>query len=105
MLPVITAFKQAHRLRDVVVVADAGMVSEANKRAIEAEGLWFILGARIPHLPHVVEAWQKAHPGEQIQDGLGLQARHATRDAGEVEARRQRLRVSPLRTWPTGKLR
>jgi hypothetical protein len=69
MLPVITAFKQAHGLRDVVVVADAGMVSEANKHAIEAEGLWFILGARIPHVPHVVEAWQKAHPEEQIPDG------------------------------------
>jgi hypothetical protein len=45
MLPTIRAFMAAHGLRDAVIVADAGMVSEANMRAIEAEGLWFILGA------------------------------------------------------------
>ena len=36
MLPVINAFKQAHQLRDVTVVADAGMISEANQIAIQA---------------------------------------------------------------------
>jgi hypothetical protein len=69
MLPVIKAFKDAHQLHDVIVVADAGMVSEANKKAIEAEGLWFILGARIPDEPYVVQAWRKEHEGEQIPDG------------------------------------
>ena len=34
MLPVINAFKAAHRLTDVTVVADAGMISEANQNAI-----------------------------------------------------------------------
>src|SRR6187551_2801922 len=38
MLPTIVAFMAAHQLRDVTVVADAGMVSDANKRAIEAAG-------------------------------------------------------------------
>src|SRR5215207_103759 len=69
MLPVIKAFKDAHRLHDVIVVADAGMVSEANKKAIEAEGLWFILGARIPDVPYVVQAWRDEHPEEQVPDG------------------------------------
>jgi hypothetical protein len=46
MLPTITVFMAAHGLTDVVVVADAGMVSEKKLRAIEAEGLWFILGAK-----------------------------------------------------------
>jgi transposase len=32
MLPVIQAFMTAHQLPDVTVVADAGMVSEANQR-------------------------------------------------------------------------
>jgi hypothetical protein len=31
MLPVINAFKTAHQLSDVTVVADAGMISEANQ--------------------------------------------------------------------------
>jgi transposase len=69
MLPVIEAFKTAHRLSDVTVVADAGMVSEANKKAIEAVGLWFILGAKIPEVPSVIRAWRKNHPDEPITEG------------------------------------
>jgi hypothetical protein len=69
MLPVIKAFMTAHRLTDVIVVADAGMVSEANKKAIEAEGLSFILGARIPEVPYVVQAWRREHEGQEISDG------------------------------------
>jgi hypothetical protein len=69
MLPVITAFMTAHDLPDVTVVADAGMVSEANQKAIEAAGLSFILGARIPSEPYVVKRWRREHPGEQIPDG------------------------------------
>jgi hypothetical protein len=69
MLPVLRAFLDAHHLSDVTVVADAGMVSEANKRAIEAAGLSFILGARVPDVPHVVAEWRDAHPDSQIPDG------------------------------------
>ena len=38
MLPVINAFKTAHHLTDVTVVADAGMISEANQKAIKPRG-------------------------------------------------------------------
>jgi hypothetical protein len=69
MLPVIEAFMAAHRLPDVTVVADAGMISEANQKAIEAAGLSFILGMRIPHVPYVVARWRREHPGEEIPDG------------------------------------
>jgi hypothetical protein len=69
MLPVIESFMAAHDLPDVTVVADAGMVSEANQKAIEAAGLSFILGARIPDVPYVVSRWRREHPGEQIGDG------------------------------------
>ena len=69
MLPVIESFMAAHGLPDVTVVADAGMVSEANQKAIEAAGLSFILGMRIPHVPYVVKQWRREHPGEQIPDG------------------------------------
>jgi hypothetical protein len=72
MLPVINAFKTAHQLRDVTVVADAGMISEANQVALHAAGLSYILGARIPHLPDVVREWRDKHPDEQIPDGLVL---------------------------------
>jgi hypothetical protein len=69
MLPVIESFMTAHQLPDVTVVADAGMISEANQKAIEAAGLSFILGMRIPHVPYKVAQWRREHPGEQIPDG------------------------------------
>ena len=69
MLPVIEAFMTARQLPDVTVVADAGMISEANQKAIEAAGLSFILGMRIPDVPYVVAQWRREHPGEDIPDG------------------------------------
>jgi CheY-like chemotaxis protein len=63
------ALGAAHGLPDVTVVADAGMISEANQKAIEAAGLSFVFGMRIPHVPYVVAQWRREHPGEQIPDG------------------------------------
>jgi len=69
MLPVITAFMAAHQLADVTVVADAGMISEANQHAIEDAGLSFILGTRIPDEPYAVRQWRREHPGQDLPDG------------------------------------
>jgi hypothetical protein len=69
MLPVIESFMTAHDLPDVTVVADAGMVSEANQKQIEAAGLSFILGVKIPRIPYVVAQWRREHPGQDIPDG------------------------------------
>ncbi len=72
MLPTITAFMAAHRLPDVTIVADAGMISAANKKAIEDAGLSFILGMKIPEVPYVVAEWRREHPDEPMPDGLIL---------------------------------
>ena len=69
MLPVIESFMAAHDLPDVTIVADAGMVSDANRRDIENAGLSFILGARIPDVPYPVAQWRREHPDEPIPDG------------------------------------
>jgi transposase len=69
ILPVVQAFAAAHQLPEVTVVADAGMLSEANLAAIEDAGLRFIVGARIPELPYQVTEWRRSHPGEPIIDG------------------------------------
>ncbi len=69
MLPVIEKFMAAYRLRDVTVVADAGMISEANQKAIETAGLSFILGMKIPDVPYQVAQWRREHLGEDIPDG------------------------------------
>jgi hypothetical protein len=69
MLPAIKDFMAAHQLPDVTVVADAGMISDANMKALEAAGLSFILGMKVPDVPYVVDAWRREHPGEEIPDG------------------------------------
>ena len=69
MLPVIEKFMTAHQLPDVTVVADAGMISDANMKAIEAAGLSFILGMKVPDVPYAVDAWRREHPGQEIPDG------------------------------------
>jgi hypothetical protein len=60
---VIEEFMAARRLPDVTVAADAGMISEANQKAIEAAGLSFILGMKVPHVPDAVARWRREHPG------------------------------------------
>ena len=69
ILPVILAFAAAHQIPEVTVVADAGMLSEANLAALEDAGLRFIVGARIPEVPYQVGEWRRTHPGEPIGDG------------------------------------
>ena len=62
MLPTIRSFMAAHHLTDVTIVADAGMVSETNREAIENERLSYVIGARIPEVPYVVAQWRRTHP-------------------------------------------
>ena len=61
MVPVINAFKAAHNLSDVTVVADAGMISEANQATLHSAKLTYILGARIRLLSDVVREWRDEH--------------------------------------------
>jgi hypothetical protein len=36
---------------------------------IEAAGLSFIFGMKIPDIPYVVGQWQREHPGQDVPDG------------------------------------
>jgi Transposase len=47
MLPVIDAFKERFDLKDLVVVADAGLLSNENIKQLQEENYQYILGARI----------------------------------------------------------
>ncbi|GAB88165.1 putative transposase [Gordonia rhizosphera NBRC 16068] len=75
MMPTLRKFMDAHQLEDVTVVADAGMISAANKEAIEAAGLSFILGDKIPTIPYLISQWHTDHPGQTPPDGLVLTQR------------------------------
>ncbi|PRQ10564.1 transposase [Corynebacterium sp. 13CS0277] len=69
MLPVIQAFQDAYRLESVTVVADAGMFSAANKKALREAGLDYILSTRVPNIPEVIKQWMEEHPGQSFKDG------------------------------------
>ena len=53
----------------MIVVADAGMMSEANLKELEDAGLALIVGARIPDVPYQVKKRRQTHPGGPIPDG------------------------------------
>jgi transposase len=52
LIPVLTAFGKRHQISDMVVVADAGMLSAANLNALEDAGFGFIVGSRITKAPY-----------------------------------------------------
>jgi Transposase DDE domain len=68
IIPVISGFAAAHGLPEVTVVADAGMMSEANLKELEDAGLTFIVGAKIPDVPYQVAQWRRDHPDQPIAD-------------------------------------
>ncbi len=51
IVPVIQAFQRRHQVADMVVVADAGMLSAANLQAIDQAGLRFVVGSRLTKAP------------------------------------------------------
>jgi hypothetical protein len=91
MLPVLKTFMAAHDLRDVTVVADAGMISDDNQAAIEDAKLSFILGTRIPELPYVVKKWRTNHPGEDIPDGHVFTQPWPATQAQKAKGRRDKV--------------
>nr|BFF05836.1 IS1634-like element IS1549 family transposase [Brevibacterium otitidis]BFF07027.1 IS1634-like element IS1549 family transposase [Brevibacterium otitidis]BFF08183.1 IS1634-like element IS1549 family transposase [Brevibacterium otitidis] len=69
MLPMIQSLAQAYNLDDITVVADAGMFSAANKKAIVDAGLGYILGTKERRIPYPVQQWRDTHPGQDYTDG------------------------------------
>lgn len=72
MLPVIQDFQATYELDKVTVVADAGMLSDANRKALIDAGLSYILGQKIPEMPYVIDQWIQDNPGEAPEDGTIL---------------------------------
>lgn len=68
LLPVLEAFRERHKSADLVVVADAGMLSARNLNAIEDAGMSFIVGSRISKAPYDLAAHFELH-GNAFTDG------------------------------------
>ena len=68
MLPLIRAFQDHHQVADMVVVADAGMLSATNLRELDTASLRFIVGARATKAPHDLASHFRWH-GDAFTDG------------------------------------
>lgn len=68
ILPVVKQFQERHGLADMVVVADAGMLSACNLKELDEAGLRFIVGSRVTKAPKDLEAHLRWH-GEVFTDG------------------------------------
>ena len=56
IIPIVEAFQAAHGIEDLIIVADAGMLSAANLTTLDDARLRFIVGARTTRAPGDLEA-------------------------------------------------
>ena len=81
----LTAFAARHGVGDIVVVADAGMLSAVNLNGLEDAGFSFIVGSRITKAPYDLAGHFERH-GTYFTDGQILdlpRARPPARPAGD----------------------
>jgi transposase len=86
IVPVLEAFQRRHGITDLVVVADAGMLSAGNLNAIEDAGFSFIVGSRITKAPYDLAEHFEAH-GDYFADGQILESH---REMGQGKHTRDR---------------
>lgn len=73
LIPVLTAFQERHGVTDMVVVADAGMLSAGNLNALEDAGFSFVVGSRISKAPYDLAEHFERH-GDHFTDGQILES-------------------------------
>ena len=68
IIPIIKQFQARHSISDMVVVADAGMLSASNLRELDDAGLRFIVGSRVTKAPVDLDSHFRWH-GDAFADG------------------------------------
>ncbi|MFK4299417.1 hypothetical protein ABH924_004600 [Arthrobacter sp. GAS37] len=68
IVPIIKQFQARHGLADMVVVADAGMLSASNLRELDEANLRFIVGSRMTKAPNDLASHFRWH-GDAFTDG------------------------------------
>ena len=56
----------------MTVIADAGMMSEANLAEIEDAGWSFVIGGKLPEVPYAIKQWRQTNPDLEPADGMVL---------------------------------
>ena len=68
IIPIVKQFQERHSLVDMVVVADAGMLSSSNLKDLDEAGLRFIVGSRVTKAPADLASHFRWH-GDAFTDG------------------------------------
>ena len=101
ILPVVKQFQERHGLADMVVVADAGMLSAGNLKDLDEAGLRFIVGSRATKAPKDLESHFRWH-GEVFTDGQIIDTitprdqRGTTRAGGPSGASDPKVKAEPV---------
>ena len=93
IIPVVEAFQAAHGIEELVIVADAGMLSAANLKSLHEARLRFIVGARTTRAPGDLEAhfhWE----GDAFTDGQVIDT--ITPKRGSRSERDKAVRAEPV---------
>ena len=87
LIPVLTQFRERHGSAEVIVVADAGMLSAANLLALEDAGFRFIVGSRAAKTPYDMAEHLERH-GNYFTEGQIVETTRAMGDGAEKRKRR-----------------
>ena len=93
IIPIVEAFQAAHGIEELVIVADAGMLSAANLTALDEARLRFIVGARTTRAPGDLEAHFHWH-GDAFTDGQVIDT--ITPKKGSRSERDKAVRAEPV---------
>lgn len=97
IIPIVEAFQAAHGIEELVIVADAGMLSAANLKSLDEARLRFIVGARTTRAPGDLEA-HFGWAGDAFTDGQLTRHHHPQKGdqlQGTGQERQGRTRLGP----------
>ena len=93
ILPIVTAFQARHGIADMVVVADAGMLSATNLAKLDEASLRFIVGSKVTKAPIDLASHFHWH-GDAFTDGQVIDT--ITPKTGHRSENNRALRAEPV---------
>ena len=100
IVPIIEAFQSRHGIENMIIVADAGMLSAANLTTLDEAGFRFIVGSRVTKAPIDLESHFRWH-GDGFSDGQVVDTITPKRGANTANDTKQRAEpVWDPRTHP-----
>jgi len=93
IVPIVTQFQERHNLADMVVVADAGMLSATNLKELDEAGLRFIVGSRVTKAPIDLASHFRWH-GDAFTDAQLIDT--ITPKSSRVVENDERLKAEPV---------